>query len=92
MVVWKTVQGSQAERPSEIDTTTSAAVVYLRKNIQRITIEDLDGERTELWQYEELEMPRQEWQELNSPAMQTIMQAISDMELSITMLTLEGGR
>lgn len=91
MTAWKTVQGSQAQQPREIDTTTSAVVVYQRKNIKLITIENDDGTTTEMWQYEEREMTRPEWEALNSPAMQTIMQAISDVELSIAMLALGGG-
>lgn len=64
MTAWKTVQGSQPERPGEIDTTTSAVVVYQRKNIQRVTVEDPADGSTELWQYEEREMSRDEYIEM----------------------------
>lgn len=43
MTDWKTVQGSQAVRPSKIDTTSSAIVVYQRRNIRRVTVESGDG-------------------------------------------------
>ena len=61
MTVWKTVQGSQAVRPEEFDVTTSSVVVYQRRNIERITVENNDGSTTELWQYEEREMGREEY-------------------------------
>lgn len=61
MTAWKKIQGSQAERPSEIDTTASAAVVYQRRNIERITVENDDGTKTDLWQYEERQMSYKEY-------------------------------
>lgn len=64
MTEWKKVQGSQATRPNEIDTTTSAMVVYQRRNIKRITTGDSDGNITELWQYEERQMSCEEYTEM----------------------------
>lgn len=64
MTDWKKVQGSQAVKPAEFDTTTSAAVVYQRKNIERITVEDPDGSTAELWQYDERQMTHDEYVEL----------------------------
>ena len=61
MTEWKKVQGSQAERPAELDTTTSAVTVYQRKNIERVSVENADGSVTELWQYDEREMSRGEY-------------------------------
>lgn len=61
MTNWETVQGSQATRPAEIDTTSSAVMVYQRRNIERITVEDEDGTTAELWQYEERQMTREEY-------------------------------
>ena len=74
MTNWKTVQGSQAARPAGLDTTTSAVVVYQRKNIERITVKNIDGTTTELWQYEEREMTREEYVELR------INQNIADID------------
>ena len=53
MTEWKTVQGSQEVKPSEFDTTSSIKVVYQRANIKRVTVEGVDGETTEIWQYDE---------------------------------------
>lgn len=61
MTDWKKVQGSQPERPAEVDTTSSASTVYQRRNIEQITVENGDGTTTELWQYEEREMTREEY-------------------------------
>lgn len=44
--------------------TTSAVVVYQRKNIERVTVENTDGTTTELWQYDEREMTREEYVDL----------------------------
>lgn len=70
MTDWKKVQGSQVERPQEWDTTTSAVVVYQRKNIERITVEDMDGKTVELWQYDEREMSRDEYAVIRAEAQQ----------------------
>lgn len=60
MTNWKIVQGSQATRPAEIDAASSASTVYQRRNIQQIAVEN-EGEITELWQYEERQMSRDEF-------------------------------
>ena len=61
MTDWKKVQGSQVEKPQEFDTTTSAVIVYQRRNIQRVKVTNPDGTTTELWEYEEREMTREEY-------------------------------
>ena len=50
MTDWKKVQGSQAEKPAEFDTTTSEVVVYQRRNIERVTVKNTDNTETELWE------------------------------------------
>ena len=57
---WKQVQGSQETKPEEFDMTSSAIVAYQRRNIERIKVENMDGSKTELWQYEEREMTHDE--------------------------------
>lgn len=61
MTDWKKVQGSQAEQPTEFDTASSAVVVYQRRNITQVTVENADGTTTKLWDYEEREMTREEY-------------------------------
>jgi hypothetical protein len=57
---WKQVQGSQEAKPEEFDLTTSATVAYQRRNIKRVEVEDMDGSKHEVWQYEEREMSHDE--------------------------------
>ena len=51
---WKIVQST--ERPHEIDTTSSKAVNYVRRNIHTI---EIDG--AEIYEYEELEVGKDVW-------------------------------
>ena len=53
-------EGSQAEKPAEVDTTSSSTVVYVRKNIEQFTREE-DGETVTLWRYDEAQMTREEY-------------------------------
>lgn len=48
---FKLSEGSQEQKPSEIDTISSKSVVYIRRNIRQK--ESKDDETGVLWQYEE---------------------------------------
>ena len=61
MQKWKKVHGSQADKPTEFDTTSSPTTVYQRKNIHRIEIENFDGTKSELWEYDERTMSHEEY-------------------------------
>jgi len=53
-IIYKHIEGSQSERPKEVDTESSRTLVYLRKNIERVTKEDKQtGEAVEMWEYDE---------------------------------------
>ena len=60
-IIYKHIEGSQAERPLEIDTTSSKSVVYLRKNIERVEHEDEQGNVYELWEYDEAQLTSDEY-------------------------------
>ena len=61
-IVYEHHEGSQAERPLEVDTISSSTVVYLRKNIEQITREDeMSGEEVTLWSYDEAELTPEEY-------------------------------
>lgn len=60
-MIYKTVTGSQAEKPAELDTTSSAEYVYYRRNIKQIEQTDGQGNMVTLWQYEEAKVSRQEY-------------------------------
>lgn len=92
MKTWYKVRDSRTERPSEVDATSSATTVYERRNIQQETIQDeMTGGTVTQWVYEQREYTQEEWITMHSPAMQTVMQAISDVELSVALLSLGGG-
>lgn len=62
MTNWKKVIGS--ERPEEVDRTSSPTTVYLRRNIEQVQkeVDGIDGEmQTTEWQYEEMEMSVEEY-------------------------------
>ncbi len=59
---YKTVEGTQPEKPSIIDTTSSPTTVYLRKDIRRESRE-MDGETYEYWLYEEAQLTPEQYKE-----------------------------
>ena len=92
MTDWKTVHDGAAVQPAVIDTTSSATTVYERKNIRQeersVGLGDNAATVTE-WVYEQREYTREEYAQMHSPATQSIMQAISDLELSVAMIGVE---
>jgi hypothetical protein len=50
---WRKAEGTQAEKPKEIDTAASPLCVYLRKNIQQEKREQQGGESVSVWTYDE---------------------------------------
>lgn len=68
MKEWKLQQGTQEERPEEIDRTSSPTTVYLRRNIKQVT-QEVEGESGETqrvsgWEYEEQEMLVEEYENM----------------------------
>ena len=62
MTEWKLVQGSQIEKPLEVDTFSSPTTVYLRRNIEQVEFKDEMAEETfTMWQYEERQMTKAEY-------------------------------
>ena len=87
MTNWKLVQGSQAEKPSEWDTTSSASTVYQRRNVERVTV-TYEDTTTELWQYEEREMTFNECVPLQLALQDELDAYIVNQELHIINLEL----
>lgn len=50
---WRKAEGTQAERPKELDTSASPFCVYLRKNIQQETRERQGEGSVNVWTYDE---------------------------------------
>ena len=61
MTDWEKVQGSQPEKPAEFDAASSGVVVYQRRNVHKITVENTDGTTSELWEYDERKLTRDEY-------------------------------
>ena len=81
---WKKVKGST--KPSELDTTSSAYYVYLRRNIQEVEIpldsmmEELpEGNPSTQFEYEEAKISKSEYPHFLD--IQNIMQNVSNQEL-----------
>lgn len=58
---WRKTEGTQAEKPKEIDTIASPLCVYLRKNIQQETKEQQDSDSVTVWTYEEAVLTLKEY-------------------------------
>lgn len=60
---WQTVEGTQAEQPKEIDTTSSPSCVYVRKNIRQEEKVDNEKNTIKVWMYEEVRLTPEEYKE-----------------------------
>lgn len=90
MTEFKTVYDSRIEEPAVIDTTRSESTVYERRNIRQETrdIEIGDGESIIIteWVYEQREYTKDEYAMMLSPAIRSVQQTLSDIELAIAMM------
>ena len=58
------VKSSSSVKPDLIDTTSSKVVVYLRQNIvENIKTDEMSGEETVFYEYEEAKLTKAEYQE-----------------------------
>lgn len=73
MTDWQFVEGSQLDKPAELDSTSSKVYVYQRRNIQRVSTDE-----GVFWQYEERKLTHDEYQKLR----------IAELELQNTNLEL----
>ena len=89
MTDWKTVHDSRTTTPEALDATSSSSTVYERRNIRReavtVGIGDTDATVTE-WVYEQREYTREEYDMMRAPAIQSVQQTLSGIELAIAML------
>lgn len=89
MTDWKTVHDSRSTTPEALDATSSSSTVYERRNIRRdaVTVGDGEGATTaEQWVYEQREYTKAEYEMMRAPAIQSVQQALSGIELAIAML------
>ena len=58
------IKSQSSVKPELIDTTSSKVVVYLRQNIvENIKTDEMSGEETVFYEYEEAKLTKQEYQE-----------------------------
>ena len=58
-IVYKTVQSNK--RPLELDISSSADIVYIRRNIIEVTVEDPNGNESILFEYQEAQLNKNEY-------------------------------
>lgn len=81
MTDWKTVNGSQVEKPLEFDTMSSAQVVYQRRNVKEVEQKNTDGTTVNLWEYEERTLTPAEYQGIRDTELsQKLAQARADID------------
>lgn len=82
-MTFRHVEGTQTERPLEVDTVSSKSVIYIRRDIERVEKEDDQGNVYEAWEYEEAQLSPEEYEwykrEIDSPALDMTMQQINDL-------------
>ena len=58
------IKSQSSVKPDLVDTTSSKAVVYLRQNIvENIKTDEMSGEETVFYEYEEAKLTKEEYQE-----------------------------
>lgn len=79
-IKWRAVEGTQLEKPKEIDTASSPFAVYVRRNITQKTKEQESGEKVTVWVYDEAKLTlaeyaqyQKELAECNSLSQQELM-------------------
>ena len=94
--IYQKREGTQAEKPAELDRTSSPSTVYLRKNIIQKVRTDEDGTEVIVWEYEEAEMTSAEFEkyeklliQAESPAITQLQQQISELQMSQEMQTID---
>ena len=80
MTDWQMVYGSQDTMPAEFDTTSSAYYVYQRRNVQRVTTTDFDGNSYEYWQYDERKLTHAEYNALRADLLE---QELTNTQLAL---------
>ena len=80
MEEWQKVCGSQEEKPSALDTSSSAFFVYQRRNIERVTYPDEMSDSTyEIWEYEERKLTKDEYAKMVEEELTAIQLALVEM-------------
>lgn len=89
-VVYTWHEGTQTQKPKEVDATSSSTVVYLRRNITRAYKEDEEtGEREEYWKYEEAQLTPKQLEELVTLGVQVLEDSNSTLTDTVDVVLTE---
>ena len=85
---WRKAEGTQEEKPRELDTAASPFCVYLRKNIQQETRTQENGDSVNVWTYEETVLTLAEYAQYQKELIDC--DSLSQQELKESNLVLMG--
>lgn len=60
---WRKAEGTQPEKPKELDTASSPHAVYVRKDIKQEVKEQTDGSTVKVWTYKEAVLNLKEYEQ-----------------------------
>lgn len=60
---WRNAEGTQPEKPKELDTASSPHAVYVRKDIKQEVKEQTDGSTVKVWTYKEAVLNLKEYEQ-----------------------------
>ncbi len=85
---WRTLRC--AVKLPETDETSSPSTVYQRRNFKQVQEQDEmgGGQPYQLWEFEERQLTRAEWDAMSSPAQQLTMQTLNDLKADIAFIGL----
>ncbi len=87
MAQWRTAHCT--EKLPELDTASSPTTVYRRKDFKQVSWESMGEEDpVQMWEFQEQEIPREEWDQYNSTSTQQIMQTLNDLKADVAFLSL----
>lgn len=89
-IKWRKAEGTQAEKPKEIDTESSPSCIYIRRNITRQTRNQDNNEETTYWSYDEAKLTRDEYnQYVTELSVADIQQQRADIDYIALMIGLD---
>ena len=85
------IKSQSSVKPDLVDTTSSKVVVYLRQNIvENIKTDEMSGEKTAFYEYEEAKLTKAEYQEyLKELEIIDIQQQRADIDYIMLMMGIE---
>jgi hypothetical protein len=89
---WKVCYAGIDNKPAELDTTSSSAVVYVRRNFEEVdSPEGPDGESRKQWKYEEQKIPKEQYEQAQLTASTITLRHESEIIDDYTVSLLEEG-